>query len=223
MLKVIGNQPPNVIGNLQLAGLCPHCKQGTRFNIATQPRPNLRLDAPKQLVAGYTCDLCALAVPIMWTVYGYDPSGNPTLTDPTNVLRVRETFEFGHVPEPVKKEIQEGLDCLSVSAYNGFAAMCRRTIQSACTSLGAQGTTKVQAQIKEMAELAGLDEETKTLAYEIMLSGHDGAHPHLPDVNADRAAVLLSLVQDLVYQLFTRPGRIQESASLRKQAIGDKK
>jgi hypothetical protein len=143
--------------------------------------------------------------------------------NPELILRTNEPFDFDHVPEKVKKEINEGLDCLSVNAYNGFAGMCRRAVQSICTSLGAESSTKVQAQINEMAQLADLDAETKTIAIEVMLAGHDGSHPHLPDVNSDRAVVLLSLMQDLTYQLFTRTGNIKKSSQLRRAAIEDKK
>jgi hypothetical protein len=91
-----------------------------------------------------------------------------------------------------------------------------------CTALGAEGSTKIQIQIREMADLTGLDEDTKNIAMKIMIAGHDGSHPHLPDVSAERAAVLLSLVKDLVYQLFTRTGNIRESAKLRKATIEGK-
>jgi hypothetical protein len=219
MLRVIGTQPPNLIPNLQLAGVCPHCALGTRFNRATIPIPNLRQDNPSDVIVGYACDICSKPVAIQWKVSKFDNGGQPIVFQPEMILRVREPFEFTHVPDTVKKEIEEGLNCLSLNAYNGFAALCRRTIQAACTALGAEGTTKVQAQIKEMAELTGLDEETKSIATEIMLAGHDGSHPHLPDVNIDRAVVLLSLLRDLAYQLFTRPGNIKESAKLRKTAI----
>lgn len=56
-----------------------------------------------------------------------------------------------------------------------------------------------------------------------MLSGHDGSHPHLPEMNQERASVLLSLLQDLTYQLYTRPGNIEAAAELRKKAIESKK
>jgi len=52
-----------------------------------------------------------------------------------------------------------------------------------------------------------------------MLTGHDGAHPHLPEVGQERAAVLLSLLKDLVYELYTRPGKVKKAASLRQQSI----
>jgi len=105
-----------------------------------------------------------------------------------------------------------------MSAFNGFAAMCRRSIQSICTDLGAEASTKVQSQIKEMIDMVGLDQEMIELATQIMLSGHDGAHPHLPEVDQERAKILLSLLQDLTYQLYTRPGKVKEAAKLRKSA-----
>ncbi len=68
-------------------------------------------------------------------------------------------------------------------------------------------------------ELTGLDEGGRELARQIMLTGHDGAHPHLPEVDQARAAVLLSLLQDLTYQLYTRPGKAREAAELRQRAV----
>ena len=56
-----------------------------------------------------------------------------------------------------------------------------------------------------------------------MLSGHNGSHPDLPDVNAKRAALLLSLLRDLTYELYTRPGKIKDAAVSRKEAIQKKK
>jgi hypothetical protein len=74
-----------------------------------------------------------------------------------------------------------------------------------------------------MATLADLDESGKDAALQIMLVGHDGAHPHLPDVSAERADVLLALLRDIAYQMYTRPGKVRESAQLRKAAIEAKK
>jgi hypothetical protein len=223
MLKIIGTQPPANLVTLQLGGICPHCNFGTRFSLAVQPNHRTSQDNARELVAGYLCDSCLKAIGILWQVQSADLPGNVVVFAPEMILRVREPFDFAHVPDSVKKEISEGLDCLSVNAYNGFAAMCRRAVQSICTSLGAEGSTKVQSQIIEMAELVGLDAETKQIALEIMLTGHDGSHPHLPDVNSERASVLLALVRDLAHQIFTRPGKIKESVALRKAAIGEKK
>lgn len=225
MLKIYGNQPPELLTNLNVGGVCPHCKTPGRFTLCTVANANLSKDQVREIIAGYTCDTCLRIVPIRWKVTGYGQQVNntcaqPTVHDPEVVLPVSEPFEFAHVPAEVEKEIREALDCLSVNSYNAFAAMSRRAVQAMCTNLGANASTKVQAQIEEMATLTGLDDEWKKLAVQVMLVGHDGSHPHLPDVNADRAAVLLSLLADLTYQLYTRPGKVREAAALRRDAIG---
>jgi hypothetical protein len=219
VLKFYGVDPPNAINNLRPGGVCPHCKTATRFALSTVPIFGiLHDDRAHSFVASYACDHCMQPIPIRWHIFSWNGQ-TPVVGDATVVVPSREPFEFNHVPEAVSHEIEEALDCLSVNAYNGFAAVCRRSIQAICVNLGADASTKVQKQIEEMIDATGLGDEWKSLAIQIMLSGHDGAHPHLPDVNQDRASILLSLLGDLCYQLYTRPGNIKQAAQLRKSAI----
>lgn len=219
MLTFYGAKPPGYVQFLTLGGICPHCKSGSRFTLTTLPdNRQLFKDHISRVVLNYSCDICLGPIPIEWHVIEWSKD-QLKVESPKLVLRSREPFDFEHVPEDVKKEIEEALGCLSVNAYNGFAAVCRRAIQAISTNLGSGASTKVKKQIEEMIEITGLDDEWKELATQIMLSGHDGSHPHLPDVNVERATVLLSLLKDLTYQLYTRPGKIKESAELRKKAI----
>ena len=71
--------------------------------------------------------------------------------------------------------------------------------------------------------MAEIDEETFELLKAIVLAGHDGAHPHLPALSAERAEVLLELMKDVLYQLFVRKKKIQEAAEKRKEAIEARK
>ncbi len=224
MLKFYGRQPPDSLFALQLGGYCPHCKTGTRFKRTTDPISELlKSDKIKEVVINYTCEICLGPIPVRWEIRKWPDINSPEVDSPRVALPMREEFNFEHVPESVKKEIEEALDCLSVNAYNGFAAVCRRAIQAICTDLGADATSRVKSQINEMASLTGLDDDLKQLAIQIMLSGHDGSHPDLPEVNAQRSTVLLSLLRDLTYQLYTRPGKIKDAAQLREEAIQEKK
>lgn len=206
----------------RVGGHCPHCKTGTTFTKTTDPNSALlSLRDVKSIIVNYTCDMCFQPIPIQWDLK-FD--GNEIfVANPREVLRVREPFNFEHVPTQVSREIEEGLDCLSVHAYHGFATQCRRAMQAICTNLGAEKSSKIRDQLNELMELTGLEKETQELARQIMLSGHDGAHPHLPEVNEARARVLLSLLADLVYQIHTRQGKIREAAKLRQEAIEKKK
>lgn len=227
MLRYYGATPPDWFSKLYIGGKCPHCGVGSRFTLHSSPNYDLlNKEGMDEFVAGYSCDACLQPIPVIWRIVernkGERTKGNFKADFPNVILPAREDYDFHHVPEEVVREINEALACLSVGAYNGFAALCRRSVQAICEDLGVKGSSKVQSQIKEMLEMIDLGSEWEQLANQIMLTGHDGAHPHLPEVNADRASILLSLLQDLTYQLYTRPGKVKEAALLRRQAIEQK-
>lgn len=220
MIKFFGHSPPGLYEAFRIGGTCPHCKQATRFNSITLVNNKvINHDKIGAFVVGYSCDSCLGSIPVEWIIDRHTNNEQIWVSDARLILAVREPFDLDHVPVEVKKEIEEALDCLAVGAYSGFAALCRRTIQALCADLGSSSTHKVQKQVNEMIEIAGLSDEWKDLATQIMLSGHDGSHPHLPDMDIDRASILLSLMQDLIYELYTRPGKIKEAAALRQKAI----
>ena len=223
MFEFYGRQPPGQLSDIEVGGRCPHCHIGVKFIRTTEPSlMALTRNSVLDVVIDYVCTLCRKSVPIRWHIYAFDAKAIG-VDNPRNVEPARMSFDFEFVPDDIRKEIEEALDCLSVNAYNGFAAVCRRSIQVTCTNLGAGATTKVQQQIADMIRITNLEEEWEEMAIQIMLSGHDGAHPHLPDMNPERARIMLTLLQDLMYQIYTRPGKIKESAILRKKAIEAKK
>lgn len=222
MIKFDNALLPCDISHIRISGLCPHCKTFATYTLNLTPIFNAIRRTQRTVVAGYSCDMCLGSIPIRWEITTAN-SSTIRVMNPKEILRVQEPFDFEHVPHEVKKEIEEGLDCLSVRAYNGFAAMCRRAMQALCTNLGADSTSKVEKQIGDVVILAGLDEETHNLMRQAMLSGHDGSHPHLPEVDIGRAIILLQLLRDLTYQLYTRPGKIKEADTLRQNAIAKKK
>ncbi|WP_142454805.1 DUF4145 domain-containing protein [Gracilimonas mengyeensis] len=220
MLKLYGTNLPEQITKVIIGGKCPHCKDSSRFSLRSKPMGNeLKRDGIAEIISSYSCDACLRIIPIYWDIDGWTGQNVPVVNNPEMIMTVKEDFDFENVPDSIKSEIDEALDCLSVNAYHGFAALCRRSVQAICDNLGADGSTKVQNQITELLEMMGLDKEWEDMAKQIMLTGHDGAHPQLPEVNLKRASVLISLLQDLTYQLYTRPGKIKEAAKLRKEAI----
>jgi hypothetical protein len=139
------------------------------------------------------------------------------------IERPMETFDYQHLPEAVASDFKEALTSYSHSCWNAAAAMCRRTVQSAAEALGAHGSDKVTSQILDIKEVAGIDDDTFATLKQVILVGHDGSHPHLPKVGEGRAAVLVELMKDVLYQLFIRKAKVQEAAKLREEAIAAKK
>ncbi|HET7176613.1 MAG TPA: DUF4145 domain-containing protein [Gammaproteobacteria bacterium] len=150
--------------------------------------------------------------------------GNPIHFEaqPIEIERARVAYELKYLPEEVKNDFSEALICYSQGCWNAFAAMCRRALQSAAMALGADGTTKITRQLDNLREMQVVSEEEFEQLKTIMITGHDGAHPHLPNINGDRAAVLLELMKDALTQLFVRKAKIEEASKLRAQATKQK-
>lgn len=217
MIRVYGAQN-GALPSLAIGGRCPHCLENSRYVLTSAAiAAPLKQHEARELYASYICSGCSRAIPVYWVITGWH-GDYPNVIVPEEVLRVVAEYDFGHVPERVKIAIKEALDCLSVNAFNGFAAVVRRAIQAMCEDLGAQGSNKIQHQINDVHAQGMIDDNQKNLAEQIMLTGHDGAHPHLPNVDSGRAQLLLELLRDITTQIYTRPGRIKQNAEMRKQA-----
>lgn len=205
---------------------CPHCTAITGLTLLSIPNfEYLKRFTPSKIGMGFMCNACNEPVFLKFKVLKYD-TGNYKIHISKNYEEIehpKETFEFEYLPKTVKCDLEEAFNCYSNGAYNAFASMCRRTIQSSASEIGAKGKDKVQKQIREMKEIAELDEETYDLIKQVILDGHDGAHPHLPTLSPERATVLLELIKDVMYQLFVRKGKLKEAKSLRKNQIQSSK
>lgn len=204
---------------------CPHCSAHSNISAISIPRYEyLTRFKPQEIGIAYRCDACNKPIFLKFTVR-YD-LGNHRIQvndEYTEIELARESFEFQYLKGDVEQDFREALICYSSQAFNGFAAMCRRTVQSICTDGGVEGTHKVEKQLKELKELAQIDDETFSVLKQIMIDGHDGAHPHLPKLNQQRATVLLELMKDVLYQLYVRKGKLQEAMALRQTAIAEAK
>lgn len=199
--------------------ICPHCAVKASAVPISVPRYGL-IGRFKLAEVGIVarCGSCDRAIFLRYRVQRI---GNPhILADDFELLnRAIEPFEVKYLSGAVLDDFNEALVCYANTCWNAFAAMCRRCIQSVCESFGADGTTKVQSQLKELEAMGVAEPETFAQLNQIMLSGHDGAHPHLPALSAARAAVLLQLMKDVLYQLYVRPAKIREAGELRRQAL----
>lgn len=221
MLIYSDNNPTNVFDNHYVLK-CPHCGISANITAISIPRYEfLTRFHPYQVGIAYQCDACNFPLFLRFKVKVYN---NPIQLEDAyeEVERPSETFEYQYLPTLVAEDFKEALTCYSNSCYNAFAAMCRRCLQSAFTELGATGKDKVLQQLKEMQETTSLDDDTFAMLQQIVVSGHDGAHPHLPKLSPERAAILLELMKDVLYQLFIRKSKIQEAIALRKQDIQNK-
>ena len=197
---------------------CPHCNAISGLSLVSPPRYEyLERFSPKWAGFVYRCDACNQPVFLKFRASGHNFAvfNEP----PVEIERPTESFEMQHLPDEVAEDFKEALTCYSNSCWNAFAGMTRRTLQSAATHLGSEGSTKVQQQLDNLRQMGIVEGEDFEQLKVIMLAGHDGAHPHLPKLSAERSAVLLELIKDALYQLFVRKAKIEESARLRSEAV----
>ena len=216
---------PTAIVDRHFRVKCPHCATLSGLSAISVPRYDLlKRYQPKDVGVAYQCDACGQTVFLRFPV-DYD-FGNSRVKIPDEYVEIErpmEEYEFDYLPDTVGGDFREALTCYSHSCFNAFAAMCRRTVQSASSSLGAEGKDKVLKQVEDLKSMAEVNDETFDVLKAVVLAGHDGAHPHLPALSAERAEILLELMKDVLYQLFVRKTKIQEAAEKRKQAIAAKK
>jgi len=226
----LSNDPQSAF-DTAFAVRCPHCGVQAGLSAVSIPRfEALVRYRPTAVGIGYRCNSCGQPVFLRFDAVSYGGvlpvNGQPgkwhgsvrIADNPVEIQHASEDFEFKYLPAEVSDDFREALVCYSDGCLNAFAAMCRRSVQSAATSLGVEGTTKVQNQLNDLKATGAVDGETFDVLWQVVLSGHDGAHPHLPKMTAERAAVLLELMKDTMYQLFVRQAKIKEAMALRKGA-----
>jgi Domain of unknown function (DUF4145) len=218
------NNPQDVIDR-HFTVKCPHCQVKSNLTAVAIPRYELlQRFRPRTVGIAYRCDSCNEPVFLRVPIIKIPSMGHPIDLGISfeEVERAEESFELQYLPGEVAADFEEALKSYSSSCFNAFAAMCRRTIQTASMELGADGTTKVQNQLNDLRAMGVIDDETFLQLREIMLAGHDGTHPHLPKLSPERANVLLELMKDVLYQLFVRQAKIRESTELRQKTIEEK-
>jgi hypothetical protein len=210
---------------------CPYCNTNSGMELVTIPDyTRMKRFQLKSSIFGFRCNSCNAAVAFLAQVEGgfyyHSSVANPIsyYDHLHSIVPVTETYEhIEYLPQLVRDDFSEALNCYSVGAYNAFASMCRRSIQSLLSSLGAQGNDKVINQLRDLKGIDSVDEETYEILKQIIIVGHDGAHPHLPSINIDRAEILLELMKDIFYQLIVRKAKLIESSAKRKEVIEAKK
>lgn len=204
--------------------LCPHCQVLTNITAISFPNFNLIMKyGLKSVGIVYKCDNCKHPIFLEHNCdIEYGNSRVQIYEQYESVQYSIVKYELEYLPEEIRKEFVEALKCYSFECYNAFAAMCRRTIQTSCTTLGVEGNDKVMKQINNMKDFVDIENEQVELLKQIVINGHDGSHPHLPEITKERADLLLEFMKDALYELFVRKMKLNKAIQLRKSEITKK-
>jgi len=200
-----------------LALTCPHCEVTAHLTASAVPRfSDLQAVKPAAIGVVYRCDACHAPVFLRFQVRMYRANRIELAPQFVQVERPREKFTFTHLPEQVELLFREALACFSAGAYNAFASMCRRTAQAAFADLGEAGKLRLFEELNSVREMAPLDTPTFALARDVIFSTPRESREELPELDGGRAAVVLEVIKDLLYEAYVRKGRLQQALMVRR-------
>ena len=177
-----------------IALTCPHCQTLTHLTAVAVPTfEELSRRKPKHIGIVFRCDACAEPVFLRFLVKAYNSLRVELATAYTEVERARENFPLTYLPDEAEGLFKEALQCYAAGCFNAFAfgAMSRRTAQSLFRTLGERGKLELFDSLQEIRTLAELDDDTFAALRGVLFGSDSDPWPHQPEINAERAGVLL--------------------------------
>ena len=103
------------------------------------------------------------------------PGGYMDLTEDEVLYPPERSTQLDGVPPSLKKRYKEAVLSFKVASYESCAMMCRKCIETMCTTLGANGRN-LNDKLNNLYEAKKIDSRLLEWAQEIRLVGNDGAH-----------------------------------------------
>jgi hypothetical protein len=196
---------------------CPHCQTLTHLTpVAVPTFEDLTRRKPKNIGVVFRCDACAEPVFLKFAAKAYTPQRVELAANYTEIERARESFPLTYLPEEAEGLFKEALNCYAAGCFNAFGAMSRRTAQSLFRELGERGKLELFDTLQEIRGLAELDDDTFSTLRAVLFGSDSDPWPHQPDINAERAGILLEVMRDLLYQTFVRKERLLQAVTFRR-------
>jgi hypothetical protein len=200
-----------------IALTCPHCQTLTHLTAAATPTfEDLSRRKPKHIGLVFRCDACGEPVFLKFVVKAYTAARIELAPNYIEIERARENFPLTYLPEEAENLFKEALNCYAAGCFNAFGAMSRRTAQSLFRELGEHGKLELFDTLQEIRTLAELDDDTFAALRAVLFGSDSDPWPHQPDINPQRAGVLLEVMRDLLYQTFVRKARLMQAMTFRR-------
>ena len=200
-----------------IALTCPHCQTLTHLTATAVPTfDDLNRLKPKHIGIVFRCDACAEPVFLKFAARAYTPSRVELSANYMEIERAPENFPLTYLPEQAEDLFKEALNCYTAGCFNAFGAMSRRTAQSLFRELGERGKLELFDSLQEIRTLAELDDDTFSTLRAVLFGSDSDPWPHQPDIDSERAGLLLEVMRALLYQTFVRKARLMQAMTFRK-------
>ena len=154
MILLPANNPQHIFDHHYSLN-CPHCSAYSGITAISIPRFEFLVRfEPEKVGIVYRCDSCNHPIFLEFWISSYNTLPHKIFLseDFEEIEKPTETFDFSYLEEGVANDFREALTCYTNLCLNAFAAMCRRTVQSVCSDLGADGKDRVLDQLKDLKE-----------------------------------------------------------------------
>lgn len=196
---------------------CPRCHAFSRMSPQSTPTfDELLLQKPRTIGVVLRCHACNAPVFLRYNTRAFASNRVEFSPQAVDVERPIEKFAFNYVPEDVETFFREALICYSYNQFQAFASMCRRTADVTFADLGNSTRLRLFDSISDVREMAGIDEEAFAVVMRIIFAGNADPLLDLPTIDSYRAAVLLEVMKDFLYQAYVRKGRLQQAMKVRR-------
>ena len=200
-----------------IALTCPHCQTLTHLTPAAVPKfDELSRRKPKHVGIVFRCDTCGEPIFLKFAAKAYTALRVELAPNYMEIERAKENFPLSYLPEEAEGLFKEALGCYAASCFNAFGSMSRRTAQSLFGELGERGKLELFDTLQEIRALAELDDETFAALRAVLFGSDSDPWPHQPDLDAERAGILLEVMRDLLYQTFVRKARLVQAVTFRR-------
>jgi hypothetical protein len=202
-----------------IALTCPHCRTLTHLTPIAVPKfEDLNRRRPKHIGIVFRCDACGEPIFLKFLAKSYTALRIELSPNFIEVERAREDFPLSYLPEESEEMFKEALGCYAAGLYNAFGSMSRRTAQSLFHELGERGKLELFDTLQEIRSLAELDDDIFADLRSVLFGSDTDPWPTYPELDAERAGILLEVMRDLLYQTFVRKARLLQAMRIRKSA-----
>jgi hypothetical protein len=205
-----------------IALTCPHCQTLTHLTAVAVPKfEELSRRKPKHIGIVFRCDTCGEPVFLKFAAKAYTALRVELGANYAEIERARESFPLTYLPDEAEGLFKEALSCYANSCFNAFGAMSRRTVQSLFRELGERGKLEIFDTLQETRALAELDDDTFSVLRTVLFGTDSDPWPNHPNLNSERAGILLEVMRDLLYQTFVRKARLIQAVTFRRFVAPD--
>jgi Domain of unknown function (DUF4145) len=215
------NQQAN--GAFSARGICPHCTIASLQ--LPVPSPTLVVLSDSLTSESNALLQCQNCFGVTLVVAARDNRTAVVTYKENHPVENPETSTDKTIPPGVRDDYVEALRCRSVGAHKASVVMCRRSLQSSCKNLGAEGPNLIR-QIDDLAVKGTITAALKNMAHEIRKLGNEGAHPDedgLGDVGKEDADDIIEFTRQYFEHVYVMPARSDTFKKRREAAAGSEK